>query len=210
MIMKDTPGGPKMPLNKPYPPTAIGYADWNDLADNYAGKAATLIVDAGGKGGYTSIQEAVDALPTTNAGEILLEATLRFGTSIGAANLLFFSFGWARGGPTWNFSGNPASGIYIRFIPGSDTTFVLVANDGGSESNSGVGSVPIVVDTWYRVGIRLAADQAFESIVYRSHVESVSLAVRLQERRRQFDSDENTRLRRRPPHRLRHRGHGRR
>ena len=62
-----------MPLNKPYPPTAIDYADWNDLADNYAGKAVTLIVDAGGKGDYTSIQEAIDALPTSNAGEILVK-----------------------------------------------------------------------------------------------------------------------------------------
>ncbi|MQY82367.1 hypothetical protein GH157_01575 [archaeon] len=60
-----------MPLNKPYPPTAISYSDWNDLADNYAGKATTLIVDASGKGDYTTIQEAIDALPTTNAGEIL-------------------------------------------------------------------------------------------------------------------------------------------
>ena len=71
-MMKDTPGGPKMPLNKPYPPTAISYSDWNDLADNYAGKATTLIVDAGGKGDYTTIQEAIDALPPTNAGEILV------------------------------------------------------------------------------------------------------------------------------------------
>ena len=62
-----------MPLNKPYPPTEIDYSDWNDLADNYAGKAATLIVDAGGKGDYATIQEAIDALPTTNAGEILIK-----------------------------------------------------------------------------------------------------------------------------------------
>jgi len=62
-----------MPLSKPYPPTEISYGDWNDLADNYAGKAATLIVDVNGKGDYTSIQAAVDALPTTNAGEILVK-----------------------------------------------------------------------------------------------------------------------------------------
>ena len=51
-----------MPLAKPYPPTPVGYLDWDDLADNYAGKAATLIIDASGKGDYVSIQEAVDAL----------------------------------------------------------------------------------------------------------------------------------------------------
>lgn len=62
-----------MPLAKPYPPTEISYTDWNDLADHYAGKAATLIVDVNGKGDYTSIQAAVDALPTTNAGEILVK-----------------------------------------------------------------------------------------------------------------------------------------
>jgi len=61
-----------MPLNKPYPPTAISYSDWNDLADNYAGKAATVIVDANEKGDHTTIQEAIDALPSTNAGEILV------------------------------------------------------------------------------------------------------------------------------------------
>ena len=62
-----------MPLNKPYPPTAIDYSDWNDLADNYAGKATTLIVDASGKGDYITLQEALDALPTSNAGEILVK-----------------------------------------------------------------------------------------------------------------------------------------
>ena len=62
-----------MPLAKPYPPTEISYTDWNDLADNYAGKAATVIVDSSGKGDYSSIQEAVDALPATNAGELLVK-----------------------------------------------------------------------------------------------------------------------------------------
>jgi len=65
-----------MPLNKPYPPTEISYQDWNDLADNYAGKAATLIVDVNGKGDYSTLQEAIDALPTTNAGEILVKKGL--------------------------------------------------------------------------------------------------------------------------------------
>lgn len=60
-----------MPLAKPYPPTPVGYLDWNDLADNYAGKAATLIVDASGKGDYASIQEAVDALGAAG-GEVLV------------------------------------------------------------------------------------------------------------------------------------------
>jgi hypothetical protein len=60
-----------MPLPKPYPSTEIDYEDWNDLADNYAGKAATLIVDKNGKGDHTTLHEAVDALPTTHAGEIL-------------------------------------------------------------------------------------------------------------------------------------------
>ena len=62
-----------MPLSKPYPPTEIDYQDWNDLADNYAGKAVTKIVDINGKGDYSTIQEAVDALPNTNAGEILVK-----------------------------------------------------------------------------------------------------------------------------------------
>ncbi len=62
-----------MPLAKPYPPTEIDYQDWDDLADNYAGKATTLIVDVNGKGDYSTIQEAIDALPTTNAGEILVK-----------------------------------------------------------------------------------------------------------------------------------------
>ena len=62
-----------MPLTKPYPPDEIDYEDWNDLADNYAGKAATLIVDAAGKGDYSTIQEAVDALPSSHAGEILVK-----------------------------------------------------------------------------------------------------------------------------------------
>ena len=62
-----------MPLPKPYPPIEIDYEDWNDLADNYAGKAATLIVDKNGKGDHTTLQEAVDALPTTHAGEILVK-----------------------------------------------------------------------------------------------------------------------------------------
>ena len=57
-----------MPLIKPYPPIEINWEDWNDLADNYAGKAATCIVDINGKGDYATIQEAVDALPTTHAG----------------------------------------------------------------------------------------------------------------------------------------------
>ncbi|MGD2200491.1 MAG: right-handed parallel beta-helix repeat-containing protein [Candidatus Bathyarchaeota archaeon] len=61
-----------MPLDKPYPPTEIDYQDWDDLADNYAGKAATLIVDNDGNGDHASIQEAVDALPSTEAGEILV------------------------------------------------------------------------------------------------------------------------------------------
>jgi parallel beta-helix repeat protein len=61
-----------MPLSKPYPPTEIDWEDWNDLADNYAGKATTLIVDAGGKGDFSTIQEAVDALPSTNAGEVIV------------------------------------------------------------------------------------------------------------------------------------------
>ena len=62
-----------MPLNKPYPPVEIDYNDWNDLADNYAGKATTLIVNKNGKGDYTTLQEAVDALPPTHAGEILVK-----------------------------------------------------------------------------------------------------------------------------------------
>jgi len=60
-----------MPLSKPYPPTPVGYLDWNDLADNYAGKATTLLVDASGKGDYSSIQEAVDALGP-GGGEVLV------------------------------------------------------------------------------------------------------------------------------------------
>ena len=59
-----------MPLSKPYPPTEIDYQDWNDLADIYAGKAVTKIVDINGKGDYNTIQEAVEAIPTTHAGEI--------------------------------------------------------------------------------------------------------------------------------------------
>jgi len=47
---------------------------WEDLADNYAGKATTLIVDADGKGDYSTIQEAVDAMPASNAGEVLVRA----------------------------------------------------------------------------------------------------------------------------------------
>ena len=52
-----------MPLAKPYPPIEIDYQDWNDLVDNYVGKAITKIVDKNGKGDYTTIQEAVDACP---------------------------------------------------------------------------------------------------------------------------------------------------
>ena len=63
-----------MPLPKPYPPTPIDYEDWNDLADHYAGKATTLIVDVNGKGDHSTLQEAIDALPKTNAGEILVRA----------------------------------------------------------------------------------------------------------------------------------------
>ncbi|HIH88711.1 TPA: hypothetical protein HA344_05835 [Candidatus Bathyarchaeota archaeon] len=59
------------PLTKPYPPTPVGYLDWNDLAENYAGKATTLIVDASGKGDYSTIQEAVDALGA-GGGEVLV------------------------------------------------------------------------------------------------------------------------------------------
>jgi len=44
-----------MPLVKLYPPTEIDWEDWNDLADNYAGKVATKIVDLNGKGNYTTI-----------------------------------------------------------------------------------------------------------------------------------------------------------
>ena len=62
-----------MPLPKPYPPDEIDFEDWNDLADNYAGKATTIIVDAAGKGDYSTIQEAVDALPSSHAGEILVK-----------------------------------------------------------------------------------------------------------------------------------------
>jgi len=64
----------QMPLPKPYPGAEIDYQDWNDLADNYAGKAATVIVDAAGKGDHSTIQEAVDALPVTGAGEILVRS----------------------------------------------------------------------------------------------------------------------------------------
>ncbi len=60
-----------MPLAKPYPPTPVGYLDWNDLADNYAGKATTLLVDASGKGDYSTVQEAVDAL-AAGGGEVLV------------------------------------------------------------------------------------------------------------------------------------------
>ena len=63
-----------MPLAKPYPPEEIDYEDWNDLADNYAGKATTLIVDVNGKGDYDDIHRAIDALPSNNAGEILIRA----------------------------------------------------------------------------------------------------------------------------------------
>ena len=62
-----------MPLAKPYPPTEIDYQNWDDLADKYAGKAATKIVDINGKGDHSTIQEAIDALPTTHAGEILVK-----------------------------------------------------------------------------------------------------------------------------------------
>ena len=61
-----------MPLSKPYPPTEIDYKDWNDLADNYAGKAVTKIVNINGKGDYSTIQ-TIKALPTTHAGEILVK-----------------------------------------------------------------------------------------------------------------------------------------
>jgi len=49
-----------MPLPKPYPPSPITYAHWNDLVDHYAGKAGTKIVSADGKGDYAEIQDAVD------------------------------------------------------------------------------------------------------------------------------------------------------
>ena len=61
-----------MPLSKPYPPVEIDWEDWNDLAENYAGKAVTSIVDIYGKADYATIQEAFDALPTTHASEILV------------------------------------------------------------------------------------------------------------------------------------------
>ena len=63
-----------MPLAKPYPPEEIDYEDWNDLAENYAGKATTLIVDVNGKGDYDDIYRAIDSLPSNNAGEILVRA----------------------------------------------------------------------------------------------------------------------------------------
>lgn len=59
-----------MPLEKPYPPDPITYSHWNDLVDNYIGKIATLIVSADGKGDYTNIQDAVDAL--TDGGSIIV------------------------------------------------------------------------------------------------------------------------------------------
>ena len=62
-----------MPLPKHYSTYEFDFEDWNDLADNYAGKAATLIVDAACKGDYNTFQEAVDALPVTNTGEILVK-----------------------------------------------------------------------------------------------------------------------------------------
>ncbi len=64
-----------MGLTKPYPPTAIAYTNWDDLADNYAGKACTKLVDASGKGDYTTIQAAIDALTllgATSMGEIVV------------------------------------------------------------------------------------------------------------------------------------------
>jgi len=47
-----------MPHEKANPPTEIDYDDWNDLANNYARKAATLIVDVNGKRDFSTIQKA--------------------------------------------------------------------------------------------------------------------------------------------------------
>jgi hypothetical protein len=84
-----------MPLKKPYPPVEIDWEDWDDLADNYAGKAATKIVDVNGKGDHSTIQEAVDALPTTHAGEILV----RGGEHVLSKAELVKDRGSPRGGP---------------------------------------------------------------------------------------------------------------
>jgi hypothetical protein len=44
-------------MPKPCPSIEIGCTHWNDFADNYAGKSATVIVDVNGKGDYSAIQE---------------------------------------------------------------------------------------------------------------------------------------------------------
>ncbi|RLI33488.1 hypothetical protein DRO56_01635, partial [Candidatus Bathyarchaeota archaeon] len=49
-----------MPLPKPYPPSPITYAHWNDLVDHYAGKAGTKIVSADGREDSAEIRDAVD------------------------------------------------------------------------------------------------------------------------------------------------------
>jgi parallel beta-helix repeat protein len=64
-----------VPLSKPYPPTPVSYLDWNELADSYAGKACTILVDADGKGDFTSIQDAVDALPASGGTILVAEGT---------------------------------------------------------------------------------------------------------------------------------------
>lgn len=64
-----------MPLPKPYPPTDISYQDWDTLADHYAGRPTTVLVDRDGYGDYTTIQAAVDVLSaqgSSNMGEILV------------------------------------------------------------------------------------------------------------------------------------------
>ena len=61
-----------MPLPMPWPGALVDWEDWNDLSENYAGKAATKIVSADGKGDYTTIQDAIDSLANADRGAVVV------------------------------------------------------------------------------------------------------------------------------------------
>lgn len=141
----------------------IGAMGWRDSGAG-AGNDMSVLSDAGHPG-IVSLEAgtlgtgrkalflgsniAFAGLVVDGSASIELEWMVRLSGSIGAADLEMVQFGL---GLEWTVAGELLNGVYMRFNPTGDTTFVVVAATAGVRTAE-AGTTVVVIDTWYRVGL---------------------------------------------------------
>lgn len=145
----------------------LGTAGWR-ISSTGAGNVTTLASVAGhpgivginpgaSAGGYVSIHLGDSLTGTTflvgGTSQIEFEAMMRFTGSINSTDLEGVQMGF---GLEWTTVGQHSNGVFVRFFPATDTTFVMVATNGGTATTSN-GTTTVALNTWYRVGFVISS-----------------------------------------------------